>query len=217
MMQAVLALALLSAAVLAGLHLRRSPPSRAVGRRDAVDPDPEGALPPDPTLGERTEVRAWTRGDLWTAWQSSGLRWDVPPELLAAIAWQESRFAPAARGASGEIGMFQFMPPVGRELLRRELGGLDGVEVERELEDPVVAGDLAAQLLDELWRNLELDGDRGLLGDWELAIHGYNLGQGAVERGGRNTVYASSVLNRARANVAARSLASVIEPMEVVA
>jgi len=39
----------------------------------------------------------------------AGQQYDVAPELIKAIVWQESRFNPDARGKAGEIGLMQLM------------------------------------------------------------------------------------------------------------
>ena len=36
--------------------------------------------------------------------------YQVPPKLVAALIWQETRFHPNRRGKSGEIGLMQIMP-----------------------------------------------------------------------------------------------------------
>ena len=40
----------------------------------------------------------------------AGLAYDLPPELLLAVAEVESRFNPRARGKAGEIGVWQLHP-----------------------------------------------------------------------------------------------------------
>lgn len=47
-------------------------------------------------------------------------RYQVPRRLLAALAWQESRFQPYRRGQAGEIGLIQILPASGREWARAE-------------------------------------------------------------------------------------------------
>lgn len=45
----------------------------------------------------------------------AGLEYDVPPRLLAAVIWKESRFQPDAVGGAGEIGLMQITELVGYE------------------------------------------------------------------------------------------------------
>jgi soluble lytic murein transglycosylase len=39
--------------------------------------------------------------------QSAALAYGLPPALVKAVAWQESRFNPDARGGAGELGLMQ--------------------------------------------------------------------------------------------------------------
>lgn len=47
-------------------------------------------------------------------------RYQVPRRLLAALAWQETRFQPYRRGQAGEIGLIQILPASGREWAQAE-------------------------------------------------------------------------------------------------
>jgi soluble lytic murein transglycosylase len=47
-------------------------------------------------------------------------RYKVDPALVKAVVWQESRFQPAARGRSGEIGLMQLMSPAAHEWAEAE-------------------------------------------------------------------------------------------------
>jgi len=42
----------------------------------------------------------------------------VPLRLVTSVAWKESRHNPQARGAAGEIGLMQIMPPTGADWAR---------------------------------------------------------------------------------------------------
>ena len=42
--------------------------------------------------------------------RETALRYDLPPELVRAVIFQESRFNPEARGKAGEIGLMQVLP-----------------------------------------------------------------------------------------------------------
>jgi len=53
------------------------------------------------------------------AFWRSGREHAVDPLLLKAVAWQESRLRPDARGAAGEIGMMQIMPNTARHWAER--------------------------------------------------------------------------------------------------
>ena len=47
--------------------------------------------------------------------QHAATRYDVAPDLIRAIIWQESRFNPNARGKAGEIGLMQLMNAAAQE------------------------------------------------------------------------------------------------------
>ncbi|MEI8351755.1 MAG: lytic transglycosylase domain-containing protein [bacterium] len=47
-------------------------------------------------------------------------RYDVPPRLIAAVIWQETRFNPACHGKAGEAGLMQIMPQSAGEWARSE-------------------------------------------------------------------------------------------------
>lgn len=47
-------------------------------------------------------------------------RYDVPPQLIAAVIWQETRFNPSCRGKAGEVGLMQIMPQSAWEWARSE-------------------------------------------------------------------------------------------------
>jgi N-acetylmuramoyl-L-alanine amidase len=95
---------------------------------------------------------------------------ELPPELLAAVLWQESRWVPDARSDRGALGVGQLLPGtaawVGEELLGDEL-------------DPLVVDDnvrLAAGLL--AW----LTGRNG--GDHAAALAAYYQGLASIQERG---------------------------------
>ena len=108
-------------------------------------------------------------------------RYRLPPGLMLALVWAESRFNPMAISPAGAAGLAQLMPATAREL---------GV---RNRHDP-------AQNIDGGARYLRQMLDR--FGDVHLALAAYNAGPGAVTRAGgipRNReppAYVRSVLQR---------------------
>ncbi len=92
----------------------------------------------------------------------AGARHGIDPNLLAAVAKVESGGNAAAVSPAGARGLMQFMPGTARAM------GIDPL-------DPAQAIDGAARLLTQL---------RGRLGSLELALAGYNAGEGAVRRHG---------------------------------
>lgn len=93
---------------------------------------------------------------------SAGAQHGVPPALLAAVGWVESRYQPDAVSSAGAIGVMQIMPFVADEL-------------RVDPTDPAQAIDGAARLLRSHY-------DR--FGSWDLALAAYNAGGGAVSNAG---------------------------------
>lgn len=105
-----------------------------------------------------------------THFEAAGNRHGVPPELLSAVGWVESRYQVDAVSSAGAEGVMQLMPFVSAEL------GVDPY-------DPPQAIDGAARLLRSHF-------DR--FGSWDLALAAYNAGAGAVSRAG-NSIPSSRV------------------------
>ncbi|WP_233548375.1 lytic transglycosylase domain-containing protein [Aurantiacibacter zhengii] len=108
-------------------------------------------------------------------------RYRLPPGLMLALVWAESRFNPMAISPAGAAGLAQLMPATAREL---------GVS---NLHDPNQNIEGGARYLRQML-------DR--FGDVHLALAAYNAGPGAVPRAGgipRNgetPAYVRSVLRR---------------------
>ena len=108
-------------------------------------------------------------------------RYALPPRLLQALVWQESRFDPMAISSAGAAGLAQLMPATAKEL---------GVT---NRHDP-------AQNIDGGARYLRQMLDR--FGSVHLALAAYNAGPGAIAKAGgipRNSEtpsYVRSVLDR---------------------
>ncbi len=92
----------------------------------------------------------------------AGARHGIDPNLLAAVAKVESGGNASAVSPAGAKGLMQFMPGTARAM------GIDPL-------DPAQAVDGAARLLTQL---------QSRLGSLELALAGYNAGEGAVRRAG---------------------------------
>jgi hypothetical protein len=100
-------------------------------------------------------------GDVPMTIRQAAARQSLSPALVAAVAWRESRFNPAARSPKGARGMMQLMPATARSL------GVDPA-------DPVanVAGGTA--YLGRLMARYD--------GDLVKSLAAYNAGPAAVDR-----------------------------------
>ena len=90
------------------------------------------------------------------------VRYGIPPKVLAAIGWVESRFRTDAVSSAGAVGMMQFLPGTAASM------GVDPY-------DP-------ASAIDGTARYLRSALDR--FGDLGQAIAAYNVGPGAIARSG---------------------------------
>lgn len=87
---------------------------------------------------------------------------DLPPELVAAVVQQESKFQPTARSGAGAIGLMQLVPKTGRWLGARDLT------------NPVQNIQAGTKYLRYLHDRFD--------GNTEKVIAAYNAGEGNVRR-----------------------------------
>jgi len=69
----------------------------------------------------RFELQSWRFRD---AIDLAAARYGMPPRLIAAVIWQETRFHPYVTGRAGEVGLMQVRPVIGQEWAKKE--GLPG-------------------------------------------------------------------------------------------
>jgi hypothetical protein len=106
---------------------------------------------------------------------ATAARLGVPPSIALAVAQRESGFNQNARGAAGEIGVFQLMPTTAAGL------GVNPYDLNQNVEGGI-------RYLADNYRRF---------GDWELALQAYNGGPGHVSSGTVSSAaqsYASAVL-----------------------
>jgi soluble lytic murein transglycosylase-like protein len=133
----------------------------AVQRQDGpalyLSPD----LAPTPIAPQRARVAVRQSSSVSSTIDQEAARRSISPALVAAVAWRESRFNPAARSPKGARGVMQLMPATARSL------GVDP-------DDPVanVAGGTA--YLSGLMARYD--------GDLVKSLAAYNAGPGAVDR-----------------------------------
>lgn len=65
----------------------------------------------------RFELQTWQHRDII---EPAAARYGVPPQLIAAVIWQETRFHPGAVGRAGELGLMQVRPVIGQEWAKKE-------------------------------------------------------------------------------------------------
>jgi soluble lytic murein transglycosylase-like protein len=122
------------------------------------------AASPEPAGAPATVLSASVPdGDVARAIRAAAVRHGIDPQLLLALAWQESRFRQGAVSHKGAIGIMQLMPGT---------AALLGVDPR----DPLQNIDGGARYLRAM---LDRYG-----GDVRLALAAYNAGPGAVDRHG---------------------------------
>lgn len=111
-------------------------------------------------------VRQWTtpgKGAAYAAaFDAAEVANGLPAGMLSRIAYQESRYNPAARSPAGALGLMQFMPATAAGF------GIDPL-------DPHASIDAAGRYMKSLYAQF---------GTWEKALAAYNWGQGNVMRKG---------------------------------
>jgi len=94
----------------------------------------------------------------------------LDPALLAAVIYQESRFRPSAKSASGAIGLMQLTPETARGIAIRTHGNAFHTQ---DLYNPEINIRYGAWYLDNLFQKY---------GSERLVLAAYNAGQGNVDR-----------------------------------
>lgn len=94
------------------------------------------------------------------AFRSAESKYGLPPDLLNRVAYQESRYNPAAVSPVGAIGLMQFMPATAKDF------GIDP-------RDPFQSIDAAGKYLSQLYK---------MFNNWPAAIAAYNWGPGNMRK-----------------------------------
>ena len=131
-----------------------------------VSPEFQDVLASQATQAQRAARTTLSSGsaDLDAIFEAAGQRYNVPPNLLKAIAKIESNFRPDATSAKGAMGIMQLMPGTARGL-----GVVDAYDPEQNI---MGGAKYIRQQLDRF------------NGDVRLALAAYNAGGGAVEKYG---------------------------------
>jgi soluble lytic murein transglycosylase len=96
--------------------------------------------------------------------------YDLPPALLAAVIYAESRFDPDAVSEAGAVGLMQLLPETAKGIALRTGGERFVVS---DLRDPEINVRYGSWYLDHLRERYD--------GDWRLALAAYHAGQGNVD------------------------------------
>lgn len=103
-----------------------------------------------------------TTQDVQSLITQTAIQYGVSPQLAIAVARRESGFNQGARGAAGEIGVFQLMPATAAGL------GVDPYDLRQNIRGGVL---YLSQMLNRYG------------GDTQMALAAYNAGPGNVDRG----------------------------------
>lgn len=98
-----------------------------------------------------------------TDFEKAGMRYGISPDLLDAVARQESHYEPRAVSPKGAIGIMQLMPATARAL------GVDPYDIEQN----IAGGAAYLRYLLDLYD-----------GRIDFVLSAYNAGQGAIARYG---------------------------------
>jgi len=135
----------------------------------AIDKTPPAVQPADggqetfsETLRSRTALSS--SADLDVIFDAAGQRYNIPPNLLKAVAKVESNFNPTVTSSAGAMGIMQLMPGTARGL---------GVTDAFDPEQNIMGG---AKYLRQMLDRFD--------GDLSLALGAYNAGPGNVEKHG---------------------------------
>jgi soluble lytic murein transglycosylase-like protein len=135
---------LILAAVMAA-GVAAASPACATGKTPVLPSDSFAPTKPDPALAQPTQGNASaTRESFRAIARREALARGLPPEMADAVMRTESAYRADARGAAGEIGLMQVMPPTARML------GFKGTAA--ELADPETNIGLGVRYLAEAWR-----------------------------------------------------------------
>lgn len=110
----------------------------------------------------------------------AALRYQVPPRLVAAVIWQETRFNPLCRGKAGEIGLMQVMPASAREWAKGERINSFDSEFLFDPKTNILAG---TWYLGRAIRRWQAQSD-----PFPYALAEYNAGRSNAIRWDRNTI-----------------------------
>jgi soluble lytic murein transglycosylase-like protein len=121
------------------------------------------SLSADPTLALHATAPGYREAIYLPLIRQAELRHRLPPRLLQALIWAESRFNPLAVSPAGAAGLAQLMPATAREL---------GVTNRHDPQQNIDGGArYLRQMLDRF-------------GSVHLALAAYNAGPGAVTKAG---------------------------------
>lgn len=114
------------------------------------------------------------RGNKYDAqFAAAETKYGLPKNLLRRMAYQESRFNPAAKSLAGALGLMQFMPATAKSY------GIDPL-------NPAQSIDAAGKMMAQMYKQF---------GSWSKALAAYNWGSGNLTKflAGQKTMPAETV------------------------